>query len=89
LSAGKHLTYNPLLPGHVVAPLRQIVLRARVHEVRFTGIDTAARRGHYQGDCETGSLGDEALAGVLDENAKTRLAAGTPLPQVDAPTHAA
>ncbi len=49
LSTENHLTYNPLLPevvgasvlpGHVVAPLRQMVRRARVHQVRVTTIDT-------------------------------------------------
>lgn len=58
LSAENYLTYNPLLaevvgasvlPGHVVAPLRQLVRRARVHQVEVTGIDTEERRVHYRG----------------------------------------
>lgn len=65
LSAENHLTYNPLLPevvgasvlpGHVVAPLRQMVRRAKVHQVQVTGIDVDARRVHFRNSVEDGCL---------------------------------
>ncbi|MCF7984768.1 MAG: FAD-dependent oxidoreductase, partial [Thiohalocapsa sp.] len=58
LSSENYLTYNPLLaevvgasvlPGHVVAPLRQMFRRTRVHQVDVTAIDTAERRVAYRG----------------------------------------
>jgi len=85
LSAENHLTYNPLLPevvgasvlpGHVVAPLRQMVRRARVHQVRVTAIDTAGRRVHYRGGCETGSLGYEHLVLACGNIANLRMIPG-------------
>ena len=59
LSRENFITYNPLLPevvgasllpGHVIAPLRQMLKRTRVHMVQVTRIDTAARTVHYSGD---------------------------------------
>ncbi|TVQ94326.1 MAG: NAD(P)/FAD-dependent oxidoreductase [Chromatiaceae bacterium] len=57
LSLENYLTYNPLLaevvgasvlPGHVVAPLRQLAPRVRVQQVRVTAIDSSARRVYYR-----------------------------------------
>ncbi len=48
LSQDNFITYNPLLaevvgasvlPGHVVAPLRQMLKRTRIRMVKVTGID--------------------------------------------------
>ncbi|MEJ2087848.1 MAG: NAD(P)/FAD-dependent oxidoreductase [Gammaproteobacteria bacterium] len=59
LSKENYITFNPLLPevvgasvlpGHVVAPLRQMVRRARVRMVTVTEIDHAARELHYAGE---------------------------------------
>lgn len=59
LSRENFITYNPLLPevvgasvlpGHVVAPLRQMVKRARVRMVNVTDIDLAQREIHYLGE---------------------------------------
>jgi NADH dehydrogenase len=38
-----------VLPGHVVAPLRQMAPGVLFHQVEITSIDTAARRVHYHG----------------------------------------
>jgi NADH dehydrogenase len=59
LSRENFITYNPLLPevvgasllpGHVIAPLRQISQRTRVCMVQVTDIDLAARTVHYLGE---------------------------------------
>jgi NADH dehydrogenase len=59
LSRENFITYNPLLPevvgasllpGHVIAPLRQMLKRTRVHMVQVTRIDTAERAVHYSDD---------------------------------------
>ncbi|MBK1632085.1 hypothetical protein CKO31_15330 [Thiohalocapsa halophila] len=85
VSAENHLTYNPLLPevvgasvlpGHVVAPLRQMVHRARVHQVRVTAVDTSARRVHYDGGCESGSLGYDHLVLACGSSANLRMIPG-------------
>lgn len=85
LAAENHLTYHPLLPevvgasvlpGHVVAPLRQMVRRARVHQVRVTAIDTAARRVSYQGGCESGQLDYDHLVLACGSRANLRLVPG-------------
>lgn len=85
VSAENHLTYNPLLPevvgasvlpGHVVAPLRQMVHRARVHQVRVTAVDTTARRVHYDGGCESGSLGYDHLVLACGSSANLRMIPG-------------
>lgn len=58
LSQENFITYNPLLPevvgasllpGHVLAPLRQMLKRTRMRMVKVTKIDVAQRRVHYQG----------------------------------------
>jgi len=85
LSGENHLTYNPLLPevvgasvlpGHVVAPLRQMVHRARVHQVHVTAVDTTARRVHYDGGCESGSLGYDHLVLACGSSANLRMIPG-------------
>src|SRR5512138_979424 len=59
LSRDNFITYNPLLPevvgasllpGHVIAPLRQMLKRTRVHMVQVTRIDTSQRTVHYAGE---------------------------------------
>jgi NADH dehydrogenase len=59
LSRENFITYNPLLPevvgasllpGHVIAPLRQVSRRTRVCMVQVTDIDLAARTVHYLGE---------------------------------------
>jgi NADH dehydrogenase len=59
LSRENFITYNPLLPevvgasllpGHVIAPLRQVSRRTRVCMVHVTDIDLAARTVHYLGE---------------------------------------
>lgn len=61
LSRDNIITYNPLLPevvgasvmpGHVVAPLRQMLKRTRMRMVEVQRIDTAERRVHYRGEVE-------------------------------------
>ena len=58
LSRENFITYNPLLPevvgasllpGHVIAPLRQMLRRTRVHMVQVTRIDTARAHGALRG----------------------------------------
>jgi NADH dehydrogenase len=59
LSRENFITYNPLLaevvgasllPGHVIAPLRQITKRAHVYMVQVTEIDLAERTVRYLGE---------------------------------------
>jgi NADH dehydrogenase len=59
LSRENFITYNPLLPevvgasllpGHVIAPLRQLARRTRVSMVQVTDIDLATRTVHYLGE---------------------------------------
>jgi len=59
LSRDNFITYNPLLPevvgasllpGHVIAPLRQMLKRTRMYMVQVTRIDVAERTVHYAGD---------------------------------------
>ena len=58
LSRENFITYNPLLPevvgasilpGHVVAPLRQMIRRTRIHMVTVTDIDLENKRVNYRG----------------------------------------
>ncbi len=59
LSRDNFITYNPLLaevvgasllPGHVVAPLRQMLKRTKVCMVQVTEIDLEQRAVHYLGE---------------------------------------
>jgi NADH dehydrogenase len=70
LSKTNFITYNPLLaevvgasilPGHVLAPLRQMVKRARVRMVTVTDIDLKNQVIHYEND-QPGKLHFDQLA---------------------------
>jgi NADH dehydrogenase len=59
LSRDNFITFNPLLPevvgasllpGHVIAPLRQIATRTQVCMVQVTDIDLAEKTVHYLGE---------------------------------------
>jgi len=59
LSRDNYITFNPLLPevvgasllpGHVIAPLRQLATRTRVCMVQVTGIDIENKTVHYIGE---------------------------------------
>jgi len=59
VSKDNHITYNPLLaevvgasilPGHVVAPLRQMVKRTRICVAPVTDIDIDKQELHYLGE---------------------------------------
>jgi NADH dehydrogenase len=59
LSRENFITYNPLLPevvgasllpGHVIAPLRQVSRRTRVCMVQVTDVDLESRTIHYLGE---------------------------------------
>lgn len=85
LSAENHLTYNPLLPevvgasvlpGHVVAPLRQMVHRAKVHQVEVTGIDTEARRVQFRNSSESGRLDYDHLVLACGSRANLQMIPG-------------
>jgi NADH dehydrogenase len=84
LSLNNYITYQPLLPevvgasvlpGHVVAPLRQIVRRARVCMVTVTGIDTEARQISYLGE-GSGIVGYDHLIIACGVEANLRLVEG-------------
>ena len=85
LSAENHLTYNPLLPevvgasvlpGHVVAPLRQMVHRAKVHQVQVTGIDTDARCVQFRNSSESGRLDYDHLVLACGSRANLHMIPG-------------
>ncbi len=85
LSTENHLTYNPLLPevvgasvlpGHVVAPLRQMLRRAQVHQVHVTSIDTAAKQVHYRGGPESGSFDYDHLVLACGSSANQQMIPG-------------
>ncbi|MFB3103769.1 MAG: NAD(P)/FAD-dependent oxidoreductase, partial [Pseudomonadales bacterium] len=78
LSQDNFITYNPLLaevvgasvlPGHVVAPLRQMLKRTRIRMVNVTGIDVEDKRVNYLGE-GSGTLdyGQLVLAYGVDAN---------------------
>ncbi len=78
LSQDNFITYNPMLPevvgasvlpGHVVAPLRQMLKRTRIRMVNVTGIDVEDKRVNYLGE-GSGSLdyGQLVLAYGVDAN---------------------
>ena len=78
LSQDNFITYNPMLPevvgasvlpGHVVAPLRQMLKRTRIRMVNVTGIDVEDKRVNYSGE-GSGSLdyGQLVLAYGVDAN---------------------
>ena len=78
LSQDNFITYSPLLPevvgasvlpGHVVAPLRQMLKRTRIRMVKVTGIDVERKRVNYLGE-GLGSLnyGQLVMAYGVDAN---------------------
>jgi NADH:ubiquinone reductase (H+-translocating) len=84
VSRENHITYNPLLaevvgasilPGHVVAPLRQIAKRARVCMVPVTDIDLERRELHYLGE-GSGTIPFDHLAIACGVNANLDLVPG-------------
>jgi NADH dehydrogenase len=84
LSRENFITYHPLLPevvgasvlpGHVVAPLRQMVGRTRVCMVKVIGIDREARTVDYIGE-GPGNLPFEHLVLACGQNANLALVKG-------------
>ena len=77
LSQENYITYNPLLPevvgasllpGHVVAPLRQMVKRTRVCMVKVTDIDLETKMVGYLGE-GTGSMPYDQLVLAVGQGA--------------------
>jgi len=84
LSQENFITYSPLLPevvgasllpGHVLAPLRQILKRTRMRMVTVTEIDVAHRRVHYQGR-EMGCLDYDQLVVACGVDANLEVVEG-------------
>ncbi|MBT8079128.1 MAG: NAD(P)/FAD-dependent oxidoreductase [Gammaproteobacteria bacterium] len=84
VSKENHITYNPLLaevvgasilPGHVVAPLRQIARHAEVCMVPVTDIDLEERRLHYLGE-GPGTIDYNHLVLACGVNANLQLVPG-------------
>ncbi len=84
LSQENFITYNPLLPevvgasllpGHVLAPLRQMLKRTRMRMVKVTEIDVAHRRVHYLGR-ETGYLDYDQLVVACGVDANLEVVEG-------------
>lgn len=84
LSRENFITYNPLLPevvgasllpGHVIAPLRQLATRSRVYMVQVTDIDLAERTVRYLGE-GTGELRFDELVLACGQGANLALVKG-------------
>ncbi|HKJ70985.1 MAG TPA: NAD(P)/FAD-dependent oxidoreductase [Gammaproteobacteria bacterium] len=84
VSSENYMTFTPLLPevagasilpGQVVAPLRQLVRRSRLCMAPVTAIDLARRRLHYDGD-GPGTLSCNELVLACGRGAHTRLLPG-------------
>ena len=84
LSQENFITYSPLLPevvgasllpGHVLAPLRQILKRTRMRMVKVTEIDVAHRRVHYLGR-EMGYLNYDQLVVACGVDANLKVVEG-------------
>jgi NADH dehydrogenase len=84
LSRENFITYNPLLPevvgasllpGHVIAPLRQLATRSRVYMVQVTDIDLAQRTVHYLGE-GSGELRFDELVLACGQGANLALVKG-------------
>ncbi len=84
VSKENHITYNPLLaevvgasilPGHVVAPLRQIARRATVCMAPVSHIDLENRTLHYLGE-GTGTISFDHLVLACGVNANLQLVPG-------------
>ncbi len=84
VSKENHITYNPLLaevvgasilPGHVVAPLRQIAKRATVCMVPVSDIDLDRRQLHYLGE-GSGTIDYDHLVLACGVNANLKFVPG-------------
>jgi NADH dehydrogenase len=84
LSRENFITYNPLLPevvgasllpGHVIAPLRQLATRSRVLMVQVTDVDLAARTVRYLGE-GSGELRFDELVLACGQGANLDLVKG-------------
>jgi NADH dehydrogenase len=84
LSRDNFITYNPLLPevvgasllpGHVIAPLRQLTRRARVFMVQVTSIDLEERTVHYLGE-GSGEIRYDELVLACGQGANLNLVKG-------------
>lgn len=84
VSKENHITYNPLLaevvgasilPGHVVAPLRQIAKRSTVCMVPVSDIDLDNRELHYLGE-GSGTIPFDQLVLACGVNANLQLVPG-------------
>lgn len=84
LSRDNFITYNPLLPevvgasllpGHVVAPLRQLTRRTRVSMVPVTGVDLEARTVQYLGE-GSGTIAYDHLVFACGQNANLGIIKG-------------
>jgi NADH dehydrogenase len=84
LSRDNFITYNPLLPevvgasllpGHVIAPLRQVTKRARVYMVQVTDIDLAERTIQYIGE-GSGTIRYDELVLACGQGANLALVKG-------------
>ena len=84
VSKDNHITYNPLLaevvgasilPGHVIAPLRQMVKRTCICMVQVTDIDLINKQLHYLGE-GSGTIKYDHLVIACGVNAKLDLVPG-------------
>jgi NADH:quinone reductase (non-electrogenic) len=84
LSRDNFITYNPLLPevvgasllpGHVVAPLRQIARRTSVSMIEVTDIDFESRTVRYLGE-GSGTIGYDQLVLACGQSANLGLVKG-------------
>lgn len=84
VSQENFITYNPLLPevvgasllpGHVVAPLRQMVRRARIFMATVSGIDLESKTVEYLGE-GSGTLDYDQLVIACGVNANLALVKG-------------
>ena len=84
VSQENYITYNPLLPevvgasilpGHVIAPHRQMIRRSRVCMARVTDIDYEQRVVHYLGE-GSGTLPFDHLVLACGVNANLALVKG-------------
>src|SRR6267142_1075977 len=89
VSQENFITFNPLLPevvgasilpGHVIAPHRQMICCASVNMTQVTDIDTAHRVVHYLGE-GSGTLPYDELVLACGANANLDIVKGNvPLP---------
>jgi NADH dehydrogenase len=86
VSQENFITYNPLLPevvgasimpGHVVAPLRQMIHCSSVCMAQVSEIDLESRTVHYLGE-GSGMIGSSPASSRRSCSRTTRRAAGSP-----------